>query len=174
MQQLASSKQTIDTMKNAIHPYPPSWVDRLTDWVQRLPGPAWLFYLGVGLVLVLIRTIVAWSDGSYPVGTFAPAHLYTAGAGVLILFVIHYLDDRAGAALADFRPVLNVDDAGYERLRYQLTTMPARPVLLWSLLGFVVGCLVNFSLHLKLSVNRLCCSRRPPRLAWILALLDSI
>ena len=54
-------------------------------------------------------------------------------------FVLHYLDQRAGTALADFRPVLTVDDAGYKRLRYQLTTMPARPVLIWSIIGLVFG-----------------------------------
>ena len=53
--------------------FPPSWVDRLTDWVQRLPGPAWLYYLGVALVLALIRAIGGWSDSSYPVGTFFPS-----------------------------------------------------------------------------------------------------
>jgi hypothetical protein len=114
-------------------------VDRLTDWVQRLPIPAWLFYLCAALVLVLIRTIIAWGDGSLPVGTFFPVHLYNASAAALVLFVLNYLDDRAGASLADFRPVLNVDDAGYERLRYQFTTMPSRPVLLWTLVGFVFG-----------------------------------
>jgi hypothetical protein len=24
-----------------VRPYPPSWFDRFTDWVDRLPGPAW-------------------------------------------------------------------------------------------------------------------------------------
>jgi hypothetical protein len=125
-------------------PYPPSWIDRLTDWVQRLPGPAWLFYLGVALALALIRTIAAWGDGSYPAGTFLPVHVLLASTSVFYVFVVHYLDDRAGAALADFRPVLNVGpeatrDAGYERLRYQLTTMPARPILAWSLVGLLFG-----------------------------------
>ena len=34
----------------APHPYPPSWVDRLIDWVERRPGPAWLFYAGLAVV----------------------------------------------------------------------------------------------------------------------------
>jgi hypothetical protein len=29
-------------------PYAPSWIDRLTAWVERLPGPSWLYYLGLG------------------------------------------------------------------------------------------------------------------------------
>jgi hypothetical protein len=120
-------------------PYPPSWFDRFDDWVRGLPIPAWLFYLGVALVLVLIRTIAAWSDGSYPMGTFFPLHILNASSALYNLFVLHYLDDRAGAALSNFRPVLTVDDAEYERLRYQLTTMPARPVLLWSFVGLLFG-----------------------------------
>jgi hypothetical protein len=144
MEQIAASERAVSAQQIVVRPYPPSWVDRLTDWVERLPGPAWLYYLGLALVLLLIRTIIAWSDGSLPVGTFFPAHLYNVSAGALILFVLQYLDDRAGADLSDFRPVLNVGpdgtrDAGYERLRYQLTTMPARPVLLWSLVGLVFG-----------------------------------
>ena len=30
-------------------PYPPSWVDRLMAWIDRLPGPPWLFYLAAFL-----------------------------------------------------------------------------------------------------------------------------
>jgi hypothetical protein len=33
--------------------YSPSWVDQLTDWVRRLPLPAWVFYLALGLALTL-------------------------------------------------------------------------------------------------------------------------
>ena len=124
--------------------YPQSWIDRLTAWVQRLHGPAWLYYLGVVLVLTLTRVIVGWSDGSYPVGTFFPLHALVASTSAYLVLVIHYLDDRAGAALSDFRPVLTLGpdetrDAGYERLHYQLTTMPARPILAFSLAGLIFG-----------------------------------
>jgi hypothetical protein len=134
-----AANSTVGQDVGIVRPYTPSWVDRFTDWVQRLPGPAWLFYLGVALVLTLIRTIVAWSDGTYSVGTFFPLHILVASTSVYSVFVLHYLDDGAGAALDAFRPVLNADDAGYERLRYQLTTIPARPVLAWSLVGLLFG-----------------------------------
>jgi hypothetical protein len=120
-------------------PYPPSWADRLTAWVERLPGPAWLYYLGAALVLVLTRTIAAWSDGSLPVGTFSLDHALMASAGVWLLFVlISYVDDRAAAALTTLRPVLLVEAAEYESLRYQLTTMPARPALVAPLVGLLL------------------------------------
>ena len=31
-------------------PYAPSWLNRFTDWVERLPVPAWVFYLGAWVV----------------------------------------------------------------------------------------------------------------------------
>lgn len=39
-------------------PYPPSWIDRFTGWVARLPGPDWLFYLGLWLVLFILHTAI--------------------------------------------------------------------------------------------------------------------
>ena len=135
----ASTDQANLSLARAAQPYPPSWIDRLTAWVERLPGPAWLYYLGAGVVFTLIRTVIGWSDGGYPVGTFFPAHILDGFSAAYLLFVLHYLDTRADAALTAFRPVLAVDDAGYELLRYQLTTMPARPALAWSLVGMVFG-----------------------------------
>jgi hypothetical protein len=31
--------------KSKPQPYAPSWIDRLTAWVERLPGPSWSYYL---------------------------------------------------------------------------------------------------------------------------------
>ena len=129
--------------KTAAHPYPPpyppSWVDRLTDWVERLPGPAWIFYLGAGLVISLTRNIIGWTDGSYPVGTFFVIHILDGLISVYPLFVLHYLDERAKAALEAFRPVLTGHDANYQQLSYEMTTMPTRPVMIFSLVGFAGG-----------------------------------
>lgn len=34
-------------------PYPPSWLDRLTAWVDRLPGPYWAYYFGLVLPILV-------------------------------------------------------------------------------------------------------------------------
>ena len=31
-------------------PYPPSWVNRILDGMERLPGPTWLAYLILGAI----------------------------------------------------------------------------------------------------------------------------
>jgi hypothetical protein len=110
-------------------PYPPSWVDRFTTWLEWLPFPRPLCYLGLWLALLLPYSAVIWWESASAFGTFNWLHLLLAGTGVYGLALIHYLDRRAAAALAAFRPVLTVDEKSYAALRYRLTTLPARPTL---------------------------------------------
>ena len=119
-------------------PYAPSWLDVVMDAIRRLPVPAWLVYLIVGLLLGLARTVVGWVDGSYPVGTFFHIHVFDGLFPVYFLFVIHYLDDLSGRALSDYRAKLT-GETSYEQLRYRLTTMPAAWTVVVSLLGFALG-----------------------------------
>ena len=59
-------------------PYAPSWVDRFNAWIDRLPGSSWAYYLGIGLALFLIPSVVLWGEGARPVGTFLAARICTA------------------------------------------------------------------------------------------------
>jgi hypothetical protein len=61
----------------------------------------------------------------------------------LLLALCHFLDDRAAAAMATLRPALTSSEEQYNRLRYQLTTMPARPALLVSLGGLAFILIMN-------------------------------
>jgi hypothetical protein len=119
-------------------PYAPSWIDRFTAWVARLPGPSWLYYLGIGLVLLLVMAIVLWIEGALPVGDLLPAHLVMPGMIALLLALLHLLGNRADAALTALRPALEASEEEYDGLRYQLTTLPARPTLLASLAAVAI------------------------------------
>jgi hypothetical protein len=112
-------------------PYPPSWVDRLTDWSERRRGPAWIVYAGLGAALVALETAVKFADGTYP-AHFHHWHLILALTGVGFLALIHWLDRAAARALAAFRPAMTADEATVARLAYELTTLPAVPVLRFS------------------------------------------
>ena len=116
-------------------PYPPSWVDRLTDWVRRLPVPAWVFYLALGLGLWLVLLVTDWAAAMSPTGDLVPDYLLAAMTCAYILAMVHFLDDSTTVALARFRPVITVDDAGYDKLYYQLTNLPARPTIIATALG---------------------------------------
>jgi hypothetical protein len=65
----------------------------------------------------------------------------------LLLAMIHILDERAGVALTTLRPALDATGEEYDQLRFKLTTMPAWPTILSSvvsvgaiyLLGAITG-----------------------------------
>jgi hypothetical protein len=121
--------------------YPSSWIDRFTDWVDRLPLPGWAFYLGLWLILFAAETLIHWQDGSYPRGSIYPFHLVLTGTIPYTLALIHYLDRCAESALLKFRPALTVTDLEYAELRYQLTTLPARQTVITSVISIVLAAL---------------------------------
>lgn len=109
--------------------YPPSWVDQLTERVGRLPGPSWVYYLTLWIILFATMTLIQWSQGGYPPYTFNRYHLVITGSGPLLLMLVRYLNRTAAAALSHARPLLNVDEAIFQLLGYRLTTLPARAAL---------------------------------------------
>ena len=133
----------IDTQNQSREPgpeaYAPSWIDRFSAWVDRLPGPTWVFYVALGLALGLSETVVQWHQGAYPVGVFRPLHVFYAAQIAYLLALMHYLDKWADKALHRFRRAMEVSDNEYAELQYRLTTLPARPALLASLAGAVVS-----------------------------------
>ena len=118
--------------------YAPSWVDRFSGWVDGLAGPSWLYYLALGLVLLMVQTAVLWIEGAYPIGTFLPLHLATAGLVSYLLALLPWLDSTAAMALATLRPALTASEEEYRQLRQQLTTLPARPTLVASLVALTL------------------------------------
>jgi hypothetical protein len=116
-------------------PYPsyqPSWIDRLTTWIDRLPAPAWLLYLCLWFLLTLIESGSKWLDGIEPYFKIRTIYIFYTFYGVYFLAAIHYLDGCAKAAFDNFRPALAVDKEGLSNLSHRLITMPARTVWLIS------------------------------------------
>lgn len=119
----------------APRPYPPSWMDRLYDWVEQLPFPFGLFYVGLGLLFFAAETLVKWWDGSYPVGTLNLFHFINSSNFAVGLGLVHYLRRSARATFTHFRPFLPMNDRDSEIECYKLTTARSHWALLASLLG---------------------------------------
>ena len=136
-----------------VPPYPPSWFDRFTDWVDRLPGPAWGFYLILAAAVVLAETAIQWREGAYPVGTFNPLTVWSVANFAYLLALMHYLDKSAAFAIASFRPLLVSgkleprpslqDQSSFAILSYRLTTLPPRPTLIATLAGAAFTLIVH-------------------------------
>src|SRR5689334_8536441 len=135
MAHAATVEQRAQSGAQAARLYPPSWVDRLTDGVRRLPGPSVLYYIGAWLGLLALELGIKWADGTYAMGEVFPFHIVLTLNAVYVVALMHYLDDMAERALRQFRPALGVSDAEYARLQYELTNLPARPTLAASAIG---------------------------------------
>lgn len=127
------------TKSNLRFTYRPSWIDRLNGWVDHLPGPYWSWYLGGAAILFVVETLIQWGVGHVPFGRVFPFHAAAMGAPFYALWLIHYLDHKAARAFDRFLPAFDSSKADPQQLRYRLTTMPARPTVLFSLVGVLVA-----------------------------------
>lgn len=125
-------------------PYPPSWIDRLTGWIDQLPGPWWVFYVIAFVLLALIRHGLWWLDGSLPLGTIRPTLIAEVPLTFYPLALMHFLDRTAHRALRSFRPALAADERELRRLDYELTTLPRRVGLAATLIGLFMGAATLF------------------------------
>ncbi len=141
------------TIENQAAWYPPSWFDRLADWIDVLPGPPWVFYLVIGIAVGIAGSAIEWIEGAYPPGNFNALHVWTLANFAYLLALIHYLDKSAASAIASFRLIIapaasdgqptEEGKSTYARLAFQLTTLPSRPALLAAIIGMGFAIVVS-------------------------------
>lgn len=127
--------------ERVILPYQPSWVNRLTAWVERRPGPAWLYYLAAIALFSGAYVGVLWWESGYP-PVISQASLLAITTALYYLGIVHYLDNVARDAMVRFRPAIKAPAQRVAELEYRLTTMPARMVWLMTFVGALEGGLV--------------------------------
>lgn len=110
--------------------YRPSWIDRFTFWVDRLPVLTWAFYLLCGIALILVQGLFLWIDGGLDDVELLPIIVFNGLAIPYLLALIHLLDRLSGTSLGAMKPALSLTEAEYDQLEYALSTMPfPRPLL---------------------------------------------
>lgn len=105
--------------------YAPSWLHELIDLVERLPGPTWLAYVGLALLLMLAIHALEWANGTVATGTIDPSAVYYGALPIALIWIAGYLEQVAAVAFDAFRPALALGDAELRSLRYELTVRPA-------------------------------------------------
>lgn len=107
-------------------PYAPSWLDRVLDGIEGLPGPAPLAYLSLAVVVVVVMYAEPWTMGA--ASPFAPVEkLYWGGMVGLQLAAAGYVRRISGSAFDAFRPALPLPEPELAGLRYRLAIIPAGP-----------------------------------------------
>lgn len=120
-------------------PYPASWIDHLMGWIERLPGPAWAFYLLMTLVVIVLGHLFRWVDGTVPMGVIEPARVAEAPLFLCSLALMQFLNKTARRSMEAFRPALSVGEAEVSRLEYELTTLPRPTGFIAVPIGAVFG-----------------------------------
>ena len=134
---------TTDTVVE--RPYRPNFIHAFYAWLDRLPIPAWLFFVLLIPVVGIAQHLVAWSRGLLDPGQFS-LDLGTAGMYLITAFLVFiYIQSAAPKALDQFRPLLNVAEAEYARLKYQFVTIPSAMGTLFFLIGCAMGAVSGFS-----------------------------
>lgn len=118
--------------------YSPSWFDRLSAWLEELPGPYALYYGAIGIILLLILFAAAEPGTDVDAVINDTAKIYLALIIPYIFGVAHFLDTTAGKAIEKLRPTLLLSEVSLEQMQYQISTLPARPALLVSLAAIMV------------------------------------
>ncbi len=113
-----------------VPPYPPSWFDRLSARLDRLPVSPYVVYGLFGSIIFVVLTLFQWHEGGYPAGEVRPFHVFIACWIPFLLAMMHYLDRLAVQALETFRPALSAGPEESRDLQYRLTTLPSRTAVL--------------------------------------------
>lgn len=113
------SKQALATAE-----YPPSWIDRLVDWIDELPGSPWLYYVVAAIVVAGLGNAVFWLDGSVPLGETTGLANSLGIFSVYWLGLYHYLSRASSRSLRIFQPFLGVAESDLEVLDHRLRYLP--------------------------------------------------
>ncbi|MEJ2512530.1 MAG: hypothetical protein P8Y72_13150 [Anaerolineales bacterium] len=110
--------------------------------------PAWLIYVALYLVYLIIDQSFAWLEQTTAVGQFELRRVLISIWPTLTLVILNYLDRVALAASKEFRP-LRVDDEDYSEKVFRLTNMPSGSVWILTAIGPILV-ILSYSFDLEI------------------------
>lgn len=128
----------------------PRWLYSFFEFIERLPGPAWLLGLLVILIGSLALHLAAWRQGLLPYGSLDSYLTTLTVFPVTILAAWTFLDGRARVALANFAKGKGKQDRGLERMVTDFISLPDW-IAVFSLAIGIVGGYLNFNVAIGLS-----------------------
>jgi hypothetical protein len=122
-----------------IEPYKASGLHKIYAWVDRLPGPYWLFSVLILVVTGALNNIVAWNAKTLP---FGQINWYYATVGLFFsyyFFANDFLLRVAKNAVTEFLTILDADENKKHRILFEFTHLPASPTAAIFVIGAALG-----------------------------------
>jgi hypothetical protein len=129
-----------------IQPYKPSLIHKVFSWIDRLPGPYWLFYVGIIAVAGSVNLVVAWNENEVPRGDINWYYAFTALYLGFWLFQIDFLFRIIQRSIVDFLPLLEFSDDGQERFIFRFKHLPATPTAIAFFTGICAGLIIAINI----------------------------
>jgi hypothetical protein len=101
-------------------------INRALQALERLPGTAVPWIVGLGAVLLVATNLPAWIGATRRFGVLEPALIPPVVALGYFLVLVDVLGRVAHSAFDAFRPALGVGEAEAARLRAEMTAVPDR------------------------------------------------
>jgi len=133
----------------SVGPYKSSPIHAIYQWINRLPGPYWIYSLVFLVTTGLLNTFVAWKAHVMP---FGEINWYYATTGIFfayLFFANDFLLRIARNAISDFLATLDVDENKKRLILFEFTNLPAKT----SGGFFVFGAIIGFFLGIYLVPN---------------------
>jgi hypothetical protein len=142
-----SSERRLLTVLLAIsnRPYPPSWVDRLSGWVERSGLPGIVFYSSLYLALTLVIQVMGWLAGTAPFGVLNQQEFLYQIFALVAFYYMYIAPGFAMDAMRNFRPLLDVSEREFYRLKYSLAFLPAGLTNALTVVAFVASSIFAYA-----------------------------
>jgi len=127
--------------EKTLYPYRPSWIDHITISVGQTRIHYVLVYFIAWVIFLSVLIALRWQDQTFPTGHIEISDVVMSATGIFFVALVHYLDQWARKKLGVFREAIQVNDDEFERLRYQLSTLPPHSALVASIISFSFGAL---------------------------------
>jgi hypothetical protein len=111
-----------------------SWVDVVTDWIDRLPGPPWVAHVILAVLSVGTTVALRLLDGA----SINPLTIVYAALTFTPFAVTFYINRAAKKALAAFRPALGDLEPEYDDLERRLSSASVATGIVGAAIGIAI------------------------------------
>ena len=106
-------------------PYAPSWIYAVDAALRRLPVPRWVTIGSIGLLVGIQSHLQAIENGTVAANGLNVPSIYWTYITIALLFAVGFFRRSAESAFDAFRPALTVGSDEADRMRYELSVVPA-------------------------------------------------